>query len=105
MEKKFTELGANGQLFEFRRVPFRVTNLVSCFQRTVDKIIRDVGLKDTFAYVENISVCGKAQAEHYANVIKFCQAAKKCNLKFNGDTTIVSKSCVLLLSYCTEKLT
>ena len=102
-EKKFTAFEANGKLFQFRRVPFGVTNGVSCFQRTVDKVIQDETLRDTFAYVDNITVCGKTQADHDANVAKLREAAKKYNLTFNENKTISSTSSIQLLGYCIEK--
>ena len=102
-EKQLTAFEANRYLFHFRRVPFGVPNGVLCFKRTIVKIIHDEGMKDTFAYVNNITVCGKMQAEPDANVIKFYETFKKYNLTFNDDKTVASTYRVLLLFYSIKK--
>ncbi|KAL0859991.1 hypothetical protein ABMA27_010306 [Loxostege sticticalis] len=42
-ERKYTAFEAHGNLYQFRRIPFGVTNGVSSFQRTIDWIIRKIG--------------------------------------------------------------
>ena len=55
-DRKYTAFEANEQLWEFTRIPFGVTNGVSAFQRTMDKVTQIENLKDTFVYVDNITL-------------------------------------------------
>ena len=50
-------------------------NGVSAFQRTIDKIVEDEGLSQTFPYVDNVTVCGTDQADHDAQVGKWLAAS------------------------------
>ena len=43
-EKHYTAFEADGQLFQFNRVPFGLTNSVAAFQRVMDSIIAESGL-------------------------------------------------------------
>ena len=62
---------ANGKLYQFCRIPFGVTNGVTCFQRIIDKIIKENNLTGVYAYVNKIVVVGKNQQEHDENLEKF----------------------------------
>jgi hypothetical protein len=96
-EKPFTAFEANGCLYQFCRVSFGVTNGVAHFQRAIDNIIAKENLRDTFTYVNNITICGADQQSHDRNLFKFLVAAKKYNLTFNEDRSIISVSCINLL--------
>ena len=48
-ERKFTAFEANGNLFEFTRIPFGVKNGVAVFQRKITKFTSEEKLKDTVA--------------------------------------------------------
>ena len=65
---KYTAFEVDGELWEFTVIPFGVTNGVSAFQRTIDKVIRKEKLRDTFAFLDNITVCGRTKEEHDQNV-------------------------------------
>ncbi|XP_026328609.1 uncharacterized protein LOC113236663 [Hyposmocoma kahamanoa] len=67
-ERHFTAFEALGNLYQFLRIPFGVTNGVSSFQRTIDWVIRKEDLKGTFAYLDDITICGKTQLEHDKNL-------------------------------------
>ena len=75
-EKHFTAFEACGNLYQFRRIPFGVTNGVASFQRIVDSIIKQADLKDTFAYLDNVTVCGRTRAEHDKNYNQFMKTIK-----------------------------
>ena len=49
-DKKFTAFEANGGLYQFKRMPFGVTNGVPCFQRTMDEFVRDEELDGTHPF-------------------------------------------------------
>ena len=98
-EKKFTGFEANGKLYQFCRIPFGITNGVASFQRVIDDIIEKEKLQATYAYVDNITVCGKTQDEHDKNLKAFYEAAKKYDITFNEDKSILSVQSLNLLGY------
>ena len=69
-ERKYTAFEVGGQLYQFFRIPFGVTNGVVVFQRLMDKIFKEQ-LKDTFPYLNDITVAGRTQEEHDSNVKVF----------------------------------
>ena len=71
-------------------MPFGPKNAVSAFQRIMDKdIIEKNNLKGTFAYVDNIFICGTNQIEHDYNLKQFLNAASRHNITFNDSKTVV----------------
>ena len=79
-DKIYTAFEADGKLYQFRRVPFGITNGVPCFSRIINKFIANYSLSHTFAYLDYINICGKSQEEHDENLDKFTEAAKKFEL-------------------------
>ena len=69
-----------GKLYQFCRVPFGVTKRVACFQKIIDRLTTDNSLSRTFAYFDNITICGKSQVKLDENLSKFTEASKKFNL-------------------------
>jgi len=104
-ERRYTAFEADGNLYQFTRIPFGVTNGVAAFQRVIDNIIRAENLNGIFAYVDNITVCGSNQAEHDQNLKKFHQAAQKYKLTFNENKSIISKRAISMLGYQIENHT
>lgn len=98
-DRKYTAFEIDGKLYQFTRLPFGVTNGVSCFQRTIDKIIEDEHLTDTFAYLDNVTICGRTLVEHNRNLEAFRKAAKKYNMTFNVDKSVICVTTVTLLGY------
>ena len=60
-DRLFTAFEACGKLWEFTRIPFGVTNGVPAFQREMGNLVKVEGLKDTFPYLDNITVAGHTQ--------------------------------------------
>ena len=102
-EKKYTAFEADGNLFQFKRVPFGVTNGVAAFQRVVDDILRKESVPDTEAYVDNVTVGGRNKEEHDRNVILFLQASKKYGLTFNDPKSIRDVKQLQVLGYLVSK--
>ena len=67
-DRKYTGFEANGSRYQFCRTHVGVTNGVAVFQRAMDKMFDEEGLKDTFPYLDNITVAGRNQQEHDENV-------------------------------------
>lgn len=82
-DRLYTAFEACGKLYQFTRVPFGVTNGVACFQRVMDSFIKEEKLAGTYAYLDDVTICGKTQEEHDYNLKKFLDAAKSRNVTYN----------------------
>ena len=98
-DREFTSFEAAGRLYQFKRLPFGLTNAVSAFQRLMDKIVEDNQLQGVYVYMDNITVAGDTQEEHDSNLHKFLDVAKSKNLTFNEGKTILNTDNVTLLGY------
>lgn len=98
-EKKYTAFEACGKLYQFTRIPFGVTNGVAAFQRTLQYIISKESLTGTYAYLDDVTVCGNTQEDHDKNLERFMQAVQKYKLTLNRDKCIFSKQSIKLLGY------
>lgn len=98
-DSHYTAFEASGQLYQFKRIPFGVTNGVAAFQRVIDDIIKSEGLLDTFAYLDDVTVCGKDQIEHDLNLKRFLEAASKYNLTINKEKSSFSMKTIQILGY------
>ncbi|KAA3670694.1 uncharacterized protein DEA37_0000988 [Paragonimus westermani] len=76
-EKQYTAFETCGNLYQFWRIPFGVTNGVACFQRLSNNITTKANSKNTFAYADNDTICGQNMSEHNINYGKFLNAAKE----------------------------
>ena len=79
-DKPYTAFEARGNLYQFTRQPFGVTNGVACFQREMMKFVDENDLEASFPYVDDITICGKDQEDHDTNMEHFLEAAKRKNL-------------------------
>ena len=69
---KFSNINLNlGTLLEFNIVPFGVTNGVPCFQQVMNDMIKEHGLQNTFAYLDNVTIAGADAAELERNDATF----------------------------------
>jgi len=62
-DEPYTAFESDGSLYPFTHVPFGVSNGVACFQRIMDAFIEE-NLDATFAYLDNVTVCGMNTEEH-----------------------------------------
>ena len=97
VDRPYTAFEANGRLYQFKRIPFGVTNGVASFQRIMDKIITDEKLEGTFAYIDNVTVCGNDYTDHDRNLKKFMAAVEKYNLTLNKDKCFFGVDTINLL--------
>ena len=95
-DKIYTAFEANVKLYQFTRIPFSLTNAVVAFQRKMDNFIAKNDLKNTWAYLDNLSTAGNTQEEHNENLSKFLAPAKKHNFIFNENNSIISVDTVKL---------
>ena len=103
VDRPYTAFEANGRLYQFKRIPFGVTNGVASFQRIMDKIITDEKLEGTFAYIDNVTVCGNNYTDHDRNLKKFMAAVEKYNLTLNKDKCFFGVDTINLLGYTVKK--
>ena len=75
-DKLYAAFEARGTPYQFCRMPFGVTNGAACFQRKTNDITAENELEHTFAYLDNVTICGMTQEEHDQNLAKFREAAQ-----------------------------
>ena len=63
----------------------------------IDDIIELNNYKGAFAYLDNITICGKTKEEHDENLQQFLEAAAKHNLTFNKNKCTYTSDCIWLL--------
>ena len=63
----------------------------------MDNFISEESLEDTFAYLDNITICGHDRAHHDRNLENFLEAAKRRNLTFNQDKCTFSMTTISIL--------
>ena len=102
-ERPYTAFEASNGLYQFTRVPFGVTNGVACFQREMSDFVREEKLSGVFPYLDNISICGKDQAEHDANLKLFLEATKRKNMTYNESNSVFSIRRLAILGYIIEE--
>ena len=102
-DKPYTAFEACGNLYQFRRIPFGVTNGVACFQRTMNNIIEKENLSCTFAYVDNVTICGNSDEEHDQNLNEFLKVASKYGITFNDSKSIIGVQTIDLFGYRISK--
>jgi hypothetical protein len=98
-DKQYTAFEADGGLYQFCRIPFGVTNGVAAFQRIMDQLIAQHGLKGTFVYLDNITVCGDSQEDHDNNLERFYELVEEYGLTLNPDKSIVSVKQINMLGF------
>ena len=65
----------------------------------VNQIISDYKCEGTFAYLDDITVCGKTREEHDKNLKQFLKAASDCNLTLNENKCVFATRKLNLLGY------
>lgn len=98
-DKPYTAFEACGNLYQFRRIPFGVTNGVAAFQRAIKILIEKEKLEGVYAYLDDITICGLDQADHDSKLEKFKEIATKYNLTLNMEKSEFSKTEINLLGY------
>ena len=98
-ERPYTAFEACGRLYQFTRIPMGVTNGVAAFQRVMTRFIEENELTGTYAYLDDLTICGSSLEEHDRNLQRFREAAKKHNLKLNEEKCKFRLSKIQLLGY------
>jgi transposase InsO family protein/uncharacterized protein YqgQ len=102
-DRPFTAFEASNQLFQFTRLPFGITNGVSCFQREMMKFVQEENLEGVYPYLDNITICGKNKEDHDVNLKRFLEAAKRKNITYNEEKSVFSTDSIPILGYVIGK--
>ena len=100
-ERPCTAFEAMGKLYQYKRLPFVVTNGVSAFQRVIECFIRRNKLKKVYAYLDDLTVTGSTMEEHDQNLQALLEAAKRDNFTLNEEKSKIRMKSVNLLGYQT----
>lgn len=101
-DRPFTAFEACGRLYQFRRLAFGLTGGVPTFQRVIDDVIFREKLEKTYAYLDDVTVCGKDQEEHDQNLKRFSDAVQKYGFTINQEKSKYSETSINLLGYKIE---
>ena len=98
-ERHFTVFEALGQLYQFKKLSFGVTNGAFAFHRVIDKFIKRHNLKKVYAYLDDLTVTGCNSEEHAQNLKALLKAAKQDGLTFNEKKSKLRQKVIYLLGY------
>ena len=96
---KLTAFEANGELYEYKRIPFGLTNAVPSFQRAMNCLAEEEHVKDTFPYLDDITIGGRDKMEHDLIVKKFKDVCNRRNLTINHKKTVRGVPALNILGY------
>ena len=65
--------------------------------------VEEENLKGVFPYLDNITICGKSQHDHSANLQAFFEVAKRRNLAFTKSKTILTTTKLPILGFEIEE--
>ncbi|XP_064090685.1 LOW QUALITY PROTEIN: uncharacterized protein LOC135204401 [Macrobrachium nipponense] len=98
-ERPYTAFEAGGKLYEFSRIPFGVEKWSQLFQRVLDEILKKEKVSGSFAYVDNVTVCGETEEEHDQNLTEVLKVAEEYNLTLNHNKSSLRMTMGLLAHY------
>ena len=78
-DRHFTAFQSGNELYQWKYLPFGLTNVVPTFQRAINEFIAKHDLKCVNAYLDNITVGGMTQQEHDDNLAALRRAAELIN--------------------------
>ena len=98
-DEKFTAFEVNGKLYQFKRIPFGICNAVGAFERIIMKILGEDNLRNTYPYLDDVTITGNTLEELEENSRQFEEACKKRNMTLNEDKTIRGVDRLNILGY------
>lgn len=98
-DRPYTAFQANNQLYQFTRLPFGLTNAVACFQRTMNDIIEKFHLRSTFAYLDDVIICGSDTEDHDSNLKAFMKCVDELGITLREEKCIFRQSEITYLGY------
>ena len=98
-DRGYTAFQSGNELYQWRRLPFGLTNAVPEFQRAINHFIEPNSLKGCFPYLDDITIAGVNQSEHDINLKAFLDAASATKITINELKTQLSQTEISLLGY------
>ena len=98
-DREFTAFQSGNGLYQWRRLPFGLTNAVPEFQRSINAFVEQNQLKGCFPYLDDLTIAGIHQENHDVNLKAFNDAVAAWHLAFNENKTQLSRSDIALMGY------
>ena len=98
-DRPFTAFQSGSELYQWKVLPFGLTNAVPVFQRVMNQFIKRHALKCVNVYLDNITVGGEDQKSHDENLSALKKAAKIDNFTFNEDKCQYNRTQIQLLGH------
>ena len=98
-ERIYTAFEAAGQLYHFKRIPMGVTNGAAAFQRVMNDVVSKYNLKETYAYLDDVTICGQSKREHDENLKRFWEVAAEVGLTINKEKCKLHQTSVNVLGH------
>ena len=80
-------------------MPFELKKAVSYLQRIINEIIEKNDCEDAFAYLDKVTVAGKTQNKHDANLKKCLSIVKEYTITLNENKCFYSSDAITMLGY------
>ena len=84
-------------MFLFKRMPFRLRNAGSTFQRLIDSVLS--GVKNVFCYMDDIMLHSRSIEEHEKTVREVLQRLREAGLVFNPAKSVIFPSSIDFLGH------
>jgi len=97
----YTAFEVNGKLYQYRRLPFGVTNTVYDFQRIIDRLITKQSKMNLHecTYLDNITIGGTNRRDHDINLEIFLWVAAHVCLTFSKAKSVIAAPQIDTLGY------
>ena len=98
-DRPYTAFQSGSELYQWKVLPFRLTNAVPAFQRLMNEFIKRNQLKGVNVYLDNLTVGGEDQQSHDQILKALKQAALKEHFTFNENKCQYNRSQINLFGH------
>ena len=98
-DREYIAFQSGNELYQWRKLPFGLTNAVPEFQRAINHFIERNNLIGCFPYLDDITIAGINQSEHDINLKAFLDAVSATKITINESKTQLSQTEISLLGY------
>ena len=86
--------------YQFKRLPFGLTNSPAVFQAMIQKVLRPLLFKTCFVYIDDLLITSKSYEEHVKNLNEVFELLFQAGLAINWDKCKFLKHETEFLGYC-----
>ncbi|WKY07926.1 hypothetical protein Q1695_007431 [Nippostrongylus brasiliensis] len=97
--KEISAFTTTSGLFQFRVLPFGLTNAPSAFQRLMEKVLGDLLGPEVAVYIDDVLVATETVEQHYLTLEKVLQAFRRANLRIKPQKCKVLETRVAFLGH------